>query len=33
MEMNFISFYDLPDLIVKKGYTRKEYEKYILNFL
>jgi hypothetical protein len=26
MEQNFFSFYDIPDLIVKKKYTRKDYE-------
>ena len=29
MEQNFFSFYDIPDLIVKKKYTRKDYESII----
>jgi hypothetical protein len=29
MEQNFFSFYDIPDLIVKKKYSRKDYESII----
>jgi hypothetical protein len=29
MEQNFFSFYDIPDLIVKKKFTRKDYESII----
>ena len=29
MEQNFFSFYDIPDLIVKKKYQRKDYESII----
>lgn len=29
LEQNFFSFYDIPDLIVKKKYSRKDYESII----
>jgi len=33
MNQHFFSFFDIPDLIVKKGYSRKDYEECILKCL
>jgi NCAIR mutase (PurE)-related protein len=29
MDKQYFSFYDIPELIVKNGYTRKDYDKII----
>lgn len=33
MKNNFFIFFDIPDFIVKKGYTRKDYEDTLLKVL
>jgi len=33
MEKNSFIFYDIPDLIVRKNYSRKEYEENIIKIL
>lgn len=33
MSQHYFSFFDIPDLIVKKGYSRKDYEECILKCL
>ena len=33
MDQHYFSFFEIPDLIVKKGYSRKEYEEFILKLL
>ena len=33
MDHHYFSFFEIPDLIIKKGYSRKEYEEFILKLL
>jgi DNA-directed RNA polymerase sigma subunit (sigma70/sigma32) len=33
MDQHYFSFFEIPDLIVKKGYSRKEYEEFIIKLL
>ena len=33
MDNHYFSFFEIPELIIKKGYSRKEYDEYILKLL
>lgn len=33
MDQHYFSFFEIPDLIIRKGYSRKEYEEFILKLL
>jgi hypothetical protein len=33
MDQHYFSFFEIPELIVKKGYSRKEYEDFLLKLL
>ena len=33
MNQNFFSFFEIPEVIVKKSYSRKDYDEIILKFL
>ena len=33
MNQHYFNFYDIPDLILKKNYSRSEYEEKILKLL
>lgn len=33
MNQHFFSFFEIPEVVVKKNYARKDYEQVILKFL
>ena len=33
MDQHYFSFFEIPELIIKKGYSRKDYDDFILKLL